>query len=82
MSHQDSYMEGYEQAARERLNPLIRVRLADQYGRPAIHPVNQQARWLAEIAGTKTLTPHAIKLARQMGFTVEYVQPALPEGME
>ena len=63
------------------LNPTLRVRLADQYGRPAIHPVNQQARWLAEIAGTKTLTPHAVKLARQMGFTVEYVQPALPEGL-
>ena len=53
----------------------LRVRLAEQYGLP----VNQQAKWLAEIAGTKTLTPHAIKLARQMGFTIVYVQPALPK---
>ena len=60
------------------LNPTLRVRLADQYGRPVVHPVNQQARWLAEIAGTKTLTPHAIKLARRMGFTVEYTQ-TVPE---
>lgn len=63
------------------LNPTLRVRLADQYGRPVVHPVNQQAKWLAEIAGTKTLTPHAIKLARRMGFTVEYTQPVLPEGL-
>ncbi len=61
------------------LNPTLRVRLADQYGRPVVHPVNQQARWLAEIAGTKTLTPHALNLARRMGFTVEYTQPALPK---
>lgn len=57
------------------LNPTLRVRLADQYGRPVVHPVNQQAKWLAEIAGTKTLTPHAIKLARMMGFAVEYTNP-------
>lgn len=57
------------------LNPTLRVRLAEQYGRPVVHPVNQQAKWLAEIAGTKTLTPHAIKLARMMGFAVEYTNP-------
>ena len=61
------------------LNPVLRVRLADQYGRPVVHPVNQQAKWLAEIAGTKTLTPHALNLARRMGFIVEYTQPALPK---
>ena len=60
-------------------NPVLRVRVADQYGRPVIYPVNQQAKWLADVAQTKTLTPHAIKIARQMGFTVEYVQSTLPE---
>ncbi len=61
------------------LNPVLRIRIADQYGKTVAIPVNQQAKWLAEIAQTKTLTPHAIKVARQMGFMVEYVQPVLPE---
>lgn len=61
------------------LNPTLRVRLAEQYGRPVVHPVNQQAKWLAEIAGTKTLTPHSLNLARRMGFAVEYTQPVLPK---
>lgn len=78
--HQDGILAHCDcGASTASLNPVLRVRLADQYGRPVVHPVNQQARWLAEIAGTKTLTPHAIKLARMMGFAVEYTQPALPK---
>jgi len=61
------------------LNPVLRIRIADQYGKPVAIPVNQQAKWLAEIAQTKTLTPHALNVAKRMGFTVEYTQPVLPE---
>jgi hypothetical protein len=47
------------------------VRLREVYGKPAIYPVCKQSKALAEIAGTKTLTPHALNVARRMGFTVE-----------
>ena len=49
----------------------LRVRLREVYGKPAIYPVCKQSKALAEIAGTKTLTPHALNVARRMGFTVE-----------
>lgn len=51
----------------------LRVRLREVYGKPLVYPVNEQAKLLAELAGSKTLTSHTMTLARRMGFTVEYV---------
>lgn len=50
----------------------ITVRYREVYGRPTIYPACAQSRLLAEIAGTKTLTPHALNCARKLGFTVQY----------
>lgn len=57
----------------ETMDTVLRVRLREVYGRPTVYPVNPQAKLLAQLADTKTLTPHALNIARKMGFTVEYV---------
>jgi hypothetical protein len=41
------------------------------YGENVLDPVNVQAQYLADLAGTKTLTPRTLKTARLMGFTIE-----------
>ena len=48
----------------------ILVTIKPQYGCVAYHPDNAQAKTLAEIAGTKTLTPRVLKLAQGLGFEV------------
>lgn len=48
----------------------ILVAPRSQYGRDVLHPANDAARILAEIAGTTTLTPATLKLAEQLGHTV------------
>jgi len=55
----------------------ITVRLTTQYGAQVIVPVCQTARQLAELAGTKNLTNHAIKLIKALGYTVN-VEQTLP----
>lgn len=49
----------------------ILVVIKPQYGCVSYHPDNAQAKALAEIAGTKTLTPRVLKLAQGMGFEVK-----------
>lgn len=44
------------------------------YGKDCIYPANDAARALAEIAGTVTLLPHTLTLARTLGHTVVEVQ--------
>lgn len=43
----------------------IRVTVRDQYGCRVLHPANEQARALAQIAGTKTLRSQDLLLAKQ-----------------
>ena len=45
------------------------------YGVTQFYPVCEQAKTLAAIAGTKTLTPQALGLIRNLGFTVEITHP-------
>lgn len=44
------------------------VKVKRNYGQLAIYPDNDTARGIAEIAGTKTLTPKALAVCRRMGF--------------
>lgn len=55
----------------------ITVRLITQYGTQVIVPVCQTARQMAELAGTKNLTPQAIKIIKALGYTVA-VEQTLP----
>jgi hypothetical protein len=49
----------------------ILVTIKPQYGCVAYHPDNAEAKALAQIAGTKTLTPRVLSLAKGMGFEVK-----------
>jgi hypothetical protein len=61
----------------------ITVRVTNNYGTHAVYPVCEVARKLAALAGTKTLTPQAIHLIQDIGYTVRveeqrlYIQPNL-----
>jgi hypothetical protein len=52
----------------------IKLLVKDQYGRTVFHPDNEAARHLAAIAGTKTLTPDAIKHIEALGFNIAYTR--------
>lgn len=47
---------------------MVQFDLRDVYGRPTAYPVNDTARHLCQIAGTKTLTPNTVSIAGRMGF--------------
>ena len=50
------------------------------YGTVNFYPINDAAKALAQIAGTKTLTPSVIQLARGLGMSVECLpDPALSD---
>jgi hypothetical protein len=54
---------------------IAQVEIKEVYGNKTIYPLNDQAKLLAQIAGTKTLTALTVKLAKDLGFTFEIVQP-------
>jgi hypothetical protein len=56
---------------------IAQIEIKEVYGNRTIYPVNEQARLLARIAGTKTLTAATVTLAKQLGFHFEVVQPAM-----
>lgn len=49
----------------------IRVRARHAYGVLLLDPINEAAKWLAIIAGTKTLTHEVLAAAINMGAEVE-----------
>ena len=52
------------------------IKLDRVYGRPVYYPVNAQAQALALIAGSKTLTPATLKIAKeQLGAVIEIMVP-------
>jgi len=53
------------------------VKIKSVYGIDKIYPVNDAAKIIAEIAGTTTLTEQAIKLAKQLGYSITVQQPAI-----
>lgn len=53
------------------MSTVIQVAVKSVYGQRQIYPVNAQAKALADIAGTKTLSPATIKKAIEaFGFEV------------
>jgi len=55
------------------MNATIQITIKSVYGRETIYPVNDQAKCLAAMVGTKTLTQQTIRDAMEMGFRIEYV---------
>lgn len=58
------------------MNNVIQIQVRDVYGVPTVYPMNEQAKTLAQIAGTKTLTHRALALAENMGFSIEQIPVA------
>jgi hypothetical protein len=48
----------------------ITVRVTNNYGSHAVYPCCAVACKLAELAGTKTLTPMALRLIKELGYTI------------
>ena len=49
----------------------ITVRVTNNYGSHAVYPCCAVACKLAELAGTKTLTPMALRLIKELGYTIK-----------
>ena len=56
---------------------IAQIEVKEVYGNKTIYPVNEQARLLARIAGTKTLTAATVLLAKDLGFHFEIIQPTI-----
>lgn len=50
--------------------PSIQVEYRKVYGKVLIYPANMNADWLAQIAGTKTLSEQDLELAAKLGLEV------------
>jgi hypothetical protein len=51
------------------------VKLKTVYGNEVVYPACDTSRKFAELLGTKTITPHALKIIRELGYNVEAVFP-------
>jgi hypothetical protein len=52
----------------------IVVEVRDVYGNRAVYPVCEAARLFAALAGTKTLTHHALTVIERLGYLIEVQQ--------
>jgi len=57
------------------MTQTIIVRIKDVYGTQTVYPVCELAIGLAALAGTKTLTPAAIKIIRSLGYQIAIESP-------
>lgn len=48
----------------------ITVRIQYVYGVKLVYPVSDEAKLLARIAATKTLTPSVIELIKELGYAI------------
>jgi hypothetical protein len=60
------------------MDKLIQIKVREVYGVAKVYPVNAQAKLLAEIAGTKTLTHGALTRAERMGFQIVQQDQVVP----
>jgi hypothetical protein len=56
----------------------ILVDVRDVYGRKTIYPACATAELLAQLAGTRTLTPAALRTIKALGYSIELAPRALP----
>lgn len=55
----------------------ITIEIRDIYGIRTVYPACDKSRLLARLAGTKTITRHALETIRALGYTVEVKQPEI-----
>lgn len=56
----------------------LEVEIKTVYGKPMYYPINDKAHMLSHIAGTATLTPQTLKLAKDMGMSIKFTH-TIPE---
>jgi len=54
----------------------IKIRIEKNYGIETAYPACDNSRLLAKLAGTKTLTWHALETIRALGYAIEIEQTA------
>tara|TARA_R110000765_G_scaffold18450_1_gene49370 strand:+ start:463 stop:675 length:213 start_codon:yes stop_codon:yes gene_type:complete len=52
-------------------NIILTVEYKNVYGNELVYPVNAKAKAIARLAGSKTLTPQAIRISKELGFIIE-----------
>jgi hypothetical protein len=57
------------------MTQTIIVRIKDVYGTQTVYPVCELAIGLAALAGTKTLTPAALKIIKSLGYQIAVESP-------
>lgn len=57
------------------MQTVLQVQIATHYGATHIYPVNQEAKLIADIAGTTTLTRQTLRKCADLGYTIEDVTP-------
>lgn len=55
----------------------IEIQIRDVYGIRTIYPHCQTAKLFAKLAGTRTITRHALETIKALGYTVEIKQPEI-----
>lgn len=56
----------------------IKIKIENKYGNELIYPVCENAKLLAQLAGTKTLTQNALATIKLLGYQIELQQNAIP----
>jgi hypothetical protein len=51
----------------------IKIQIKNVYGVETVYPVCAHAKFLAAMAGTKTLTPEKLRLISAAGYTIEVI---------
>jgi hypothetical protein len=59
------------------MNDVIEVEVKDVYGVLKYYPICERAQLFADIAGTKTLTLHAIKKIEALGYSIKATTRAI-----
>jgi len=55
------------------MDKTIEVFIKNNYGNDLVYPKCASAVMFAKLSGHKTLTPHTIKVLKDMGFTINVV---------
>lgn len=52
----------------------IKVRIEKNYGLETVYPACDKSKLLAKLAGTKTITWHAMETIRALGYEIQVIQ--------
>lgn len=55
----------------------ITVEIKNVYGNQSVYPACDTSRLLAQLAGTKTFTRHALDTIKRLGYSITVAQPTI-----